>query len=386
MSSSTTNKDVFRPPLFSFKNGPLKRLPFNKRPQFSLLDFPAEIRNVIYHFAVVVPFVIRNDDTSYKNDRKRRDRISACFTFMGTCRQIYEEASPVFWGGNTFLLQARMVETDAPFSLGFRPFTLHPTAILDEVLSPTNAWHVNVGVRSHKRRNQIRKVVWNYASDNDPALRHAKRWRLSNRAWLNLGGRFLQNVTELTIMFDDFTSNLARFPRPENVEAYAERLWELTGAQDDREEFVELVQLISRGLRTSTLAHILFFTRRAMPSIRTVRIGAWVDEEEHVPGKLLSQDGDFFSEISAKTEHWDRSCEYAGVRGIPRETYSVDSECPHDPVEDRDDMDRMLELDDELRYEIYKNGEPQPGEFGMLGVLYDPDCEEGEDQHDMDES
>lgn len=97
MMLATTSK------VFSFKDGPQKRLPFNKPPRTSFLDFSAEMRKIVYRYAVVVPFVIRNGVILYKNDRKRRDRITACFTFMRTCRQVYEEASPMFWEFKVFL-------------------------------------------------------------------------------------------------------------------------------------------------------------------------------------------------------------------------------------------------------------------------------------------
>ncbi|KAK4545993.1 hypothetical protein LTR36_002557 [Oleoguttula mirabilis] len=76
----------------------------------SFIDLPVELRNRIYMYALVLPFLIANDSVERTNlnarhpDWYRRDRLTACFNFLRTCVTVYNEASRMFWGCNTFLL------------------------------------------------------------------------------------------------------------------------------------------------------------------------------------------------------------------------------------------------------------------------------------------
>lgn len=63
--------------------------------KFRFLDLPLEIRNQIYEHVLVVPYTV---DLSVENKKYLAPRLEA----FRTCRQIYNEAYPVFYGRNTF--------------------------------------------------------------------------------------------------------------------------------------------------------------------------------------------------------------------------------------------------------------------------------------------
>lgn len=189
---------------------------FNKPPRISFLDFPAEVRNIIYSYAIVMPFVIRNGNTPYRNDRKPHDRITACFAFMQTCRQVHEEASPMFWECNVFLLQAQAVEA-LSFQDNVTSFH-HP-------LCPTDRsfWHVRMAAESPGQQQKIKRVFWMFGHDFRSATRNSKDWRLQPHA-PSLFTSGPGNITELSVVLDVAATSLTRFPPSQDVEEYIERL------------------------------------------------------------------------------------------------------------------------------------------------------------------
>jgi hypothetical protein len=67
---------------------------------FRLLDLPAELRNRIYHFAVVNEKPI--DIIHHK--RWRRAEALQQPALASTCKQLRKEVLPIFYGGNSFVL------------------------------------------------------------------------------------------------------------------------------------------------------------------------------------------------------------------------------------------------------------------------------------------
>ena len=108
------------------------KLPRPRRPrsqlQSPLLALPPELRNKIYHYALVRTEPIdlwphkwidqevsktSNDDESPYNLKVRHQkdlefvRKEMCTGLLGTCSQVYREASLLFWGGNQWKFSGR---------------------------------------------------------------------------------------------------------------------------------------------------------------------------------------------------------------------------------------------------------------------------------------
>lgn len=81
------------------------------RPTIGLLDLSAELRNLIYHYALIFPnkkCVFKTAVGSQSRRRKRGDEVFVMGDFrpgvgiLATCRLIYKEASPIMYGANNF--------------------------------------------------------------------------------------------------------------------------------------------------------------------------------------------------------------------------------------------------------------------------------------------
>lgn len=371
------SKDVFCPHLFSFKNGPLKRLPFNKPPHVSFLDLSAEIRNIVYEYAVVMPFVIRNDDTSYKNDRKCRDRITACFNFMQTCRRVYKEASPVFWGCNTFLLQAQLI---APRP---RPMVFGSPTDLPH-LSKYAPWHVRVG-KSHCR--QIRRLTWICGCDKDLRMRYSRDWRRRSCSWSSLSD-LLAVVTELTVVLDVEATALTRFPKSEDATDYVESLWIPEQAKLEKETFLSLVRHTSNALRARLLQYLQFFTSGVFPSLQLTRLGCMAGDCDDFE-KVMTAGISFFQDLAAIVTTRGLNFSIAGVQDLG--PLDLDDLYPMSHIVDPEISNTVLGQDDVFRY--YATWEDVDNAGSLRSVWKDehlgldtdakPESGEGEDQdHD----
>lgn len=73
-------------------------------PEF--LTLPAEIRNRIYHFCLVVPWSIWPRPTSKYHDVIDGLKYPAV-TLLRTCRMVYAEAIVVFYDQNVWLLELK---------------------------------------------------------------------------------------------------------------------------------------------------------------------------------------------------------------------------------------------------------------------------------------
>ena len=126
---------------------------------------------------------------------------------MQSCRTIHDEASPVFWGCNKFLLQAEPEEGVWP--------TLHYSYFDDwdwGTLTPWQ-WNYRVPVESPESRNKIRKLAWEFPAvgfANGSLLmcgREQTRAKLDSRLLSNL-----QNVEELHVLFNAEISRAPSYP------------------------------------------------------------------------------------------------------------------------------------------------------------------------------
>ncbi|KAK4958825.1 hypothetical protein LTR10_003622 [Elasticomyces elasticus] len=214
--------------------GPGKtRLRLATRPGF--LDFSPEIRNLIYGYAVVLDHTIEragpcqrpglwNPNTAA---REARANISACFNFMLSCRTIYYEARPMFWGCNVFDLE--VVPTGPTESKSD-----------DEDIGAgdiVTGWKFDMPMKPLDLRRLIRRV----------AMRPTWSWSRFTPPHTSAAG-FLRSVTlpsivDLLIEFDGQTSKIAEYPLPHAVHSinilpnaapnFLQRLrdsWEVLGA------------------------------------------------------------------------------------------------------------------------------------------------------------
>lgn len=264
-----------------------------------------------------MPFVIRNDEVERYNlkarhpDWKRRDRITDCFNFMQTCRQVYEEALPIFWRSNRFLLQAEPEE-------GFTRFTRHPEAASQLKLSITSPRNVRVCVESPKSRQKIRRLVWNYGTDHDPVLRYSEDWKCYSYEWHSPEIGDLTNVTELTVILDEYATNLTRFPSPENAEGYVETMWTSDEPEEMKSTFLAFVKLASSASRAGTLEHLRLLTAESLPYICDIRLGGLVNAAYYDPTKFLADDGTFIQDVASALASWGKTCYSAGVQESPK--------------------------------------------------------------------
>lgn len=134
-----------------------------RQKECQLLKLPAEIRNAIYSYILIQPSGLSEDqlpkhlsDGTINPAPRRR----FCANILLTCQQINAEASPIFYGQNTFSAHTSLLTTMPSLLLAIRPNAIKtPPVTALTVLSMIRRVHIVVRLDTDPRfdRDKLRE-------------------------------------------------------------------------------------------------------------------------------------------------------------------------------------------------------------------------------------
>ncbi|KAK4888286.1 hypothetical protein LTR27_012781 [Elasticomyces elasticus] len=233
-----------------------------------LLGLPSELRNQIYHLVFgntftdniqhIVPS--RNDREGSKQARKRKWE---CYEVLRTCKQIYNEASPILWGQICVYLHAE-------------PASFAPNAVHPYDLSNFGSWITRSGIKTIKSRRKVRALdvaAW-HPSSTAPTLPHCSKdwWRTDcadNALVAGLDG--FENVRTLRIVLLPLVeSQWSTYPSHEEAMSRIDRLH--PDFQVAPRRMLAIVDTFKNSTET-TLKYLLSCGK--LPNVNTVHVVGW---------------------------------------------------------------------------------------------------------------
>jgi hypothetical protein len=137
------------------------------RSKIALLRLPAEVRLLIYDHVMIIDFAIdkimvkRRNNTAARHPQWRsRAQIADAFSFMQTCRAVYNEAQQIFWGKNFFIIHA-----SPPFGVWPRPDVRDDDLWTQFDLTNNCKWKITLAVESAQSQKMICKLLWLFPED-----------------------------------------------------------------------------------------------------------------------------------------------------------------------------------------------------------------------------